>query len=295
MIEYLNVKDFVNNWKKEITKEVEKCDKRPTLTIVQMGHEPASDIYVRNKIKDCKEVGIIPDLVEVTEDFDTKSMCRLVADVESTGVMIQLPVGKGIDMSEVNLYIDPLKDVDGFTVDSPFVPATAKGIMTYLDALPSYDKNNASLMKDGASRSALVIGRSKIVGIPVAKELLSRNYTVTVAHSKTSEADSMAKKMEADLVVVAVGHPHAIDIGCCHDGCIVIDVGTNYVLGQDGRRHLMGDAYWDHKWDKWNEHGTIYSTPVPGGVGLLTRCALLQNVVDAYYLQNNARVVPFFG
>lgn len=286
MIEYLNVKDFVNNWKKEIAKEVEKCGKRPTLTIIQMGHEPASDIYVRNKIKDCKEVGIIPDLVEIAEDFDTKSMCRLVADVESTGVMVQLPVTKSIDMSEVNLYIDPLKDVDGFTIDSPFVPATAKGIMTYLDALPSYDKNNASLMKDGAGRSALVIGRSKIVGIPIAKELLSRNYTVTVAHSKTSEADSMAKKMEADLVVVAVGHPHAIDVGCCHEGCVIIDVGTNYVLGQDGRKHLMGDAYWDHKWDKWNGQRTVYSTPVPGGVGLLTRCALLQNVVDAYYLQN---------
>ena len=288
MIEYLDVKKFVEQWKKEIAQKVASCSRAPSLTIIQIGHDAASDLYVRNKLKDCKEVGIYTDSYEIPIDagIETHDLCQLVTNVETDAVIVQLPVPKEIDMAQVVDFIPAEKDVDGFTKDSPFVPATAAGIMKYLDALPSYDKNNANPMKDGAGRSALVIGRSKIVGIPIAKELLSRNYTVTVAHSKTNEADMLVKKKEADLVVVAVGHPHAIDIGCCSDGCVIIDVGTNYVLGQDGRRHLMGDTYWDHKWDKLHRQDTIYSTPVPGGVGLLTRCALLQNVVDAYYLQN---------
>jgi methylenetetrahydrofolate dehydrogenase (NADP+)/methenyltetrahydrofolate cyclohydrolase len=267
---YYDVKSFVKNWKEELRSEITigkaAGRKPPSLTIVQIGHNEASTKYVDNKIKDCKEVGIYVDLYRIPEEsgITTADLMRIVNNCETNGVIVQLPVPDSIDMNKVKESIAWEKDVDGFVDYSPYYPATPKGILAFLE----------SQNIEGAGKVALVIGRSEIVGRPVARMLLDKDWTVIQAHSK-SDTNTLNKIIsEADLIVCAVGRAHFLDASMAKKDAVIIDVGTNW----NGNK-LVGDVY-----NQDTSEARI--TPVPGGVGLLTRCALLENVVEAWNNEN---------
>lgn len=254
-----DTKQFVKEWKKMITDEVAKFERAPSLAIIQIGDVEASNRYVRNKIKDCQEVGINAQLFKLPLDITTDEVIRTIAICQSgvaafDGVMMQLPVPDQIDVKAVTAAINPEHDVDGFREDSPFYPCTPLGIMKYLEY------SNVPL--DGAD--ALVIGRSDIVGKPMAKMLTDANATVTLAHSHTRNLH--AHIVNADLIICAVGKARFLN--CYSIYKPVIDVGINFT--NEGK--LVGDCF--------NTEGRDV-TPVPGGVGLMTRAALLSNVVTA--------------
>ena len=266
---YYDVKSFVKNWKDELRSEIAigkaAGRKPPSLTIVQIGHNEASTKYVDNKIKDCKEVGIYVDLYRIPEEsgITTVDLMRIVNNCETNGVIVQLPVPDSIDMNKVKESIAWEKDVDGFVDYSPYYPATPKGILTFLE----------SQNIEGAGKVALVIGRSDIVGKPVAKMLLDKDWTVIQAHSKSDLRPLLGM---ADLVVCAVGRADFLDLAQVKEGAVVVDVGINF---KDGK--MVGDC-----WNAENAAEGVMVTPVPGGVGLLTRCALLENVVEAWNNEN---------
>ena len=267
--EYYDVKSFVKEWKAEIKKEVDdgiaSGHKRPSLTIVQIGDNPASNKYVDNKIKDCKEVGIFVDLYRVPEGsyIDQGGLNNLVYNCETDGIIIQLPVPEGLKPIDALWYTDSKKDVDGFMPGSGYVPATTLGIIKFLDSVG---------LGDGSKKNALVIGRSLIVGKPTARQLLDRNWTVEIAHSRTE--DLWRHFAGKSLIVSAVGRHGVVDLRQVPAGCTVIDVGINFVDGK-----MVGDCA--HADEALN----VKVTPVPGGVGLLTRAALLENVVKAWKAQ----------
>ena len=269
--ELLEVKDFVRNWKAELKSEVAAGRaagrKPPTLTIIQVGNNPASTKYVDNKIKDCKEVGIQVDLFRIPENsgIDQAGLEDIVYNCETNGLLIQLPLPDYLNADKALEYTTIWKDVDGFIPGSPYSPATAKGIIKFLEGRG---------LGDGSGKNALVIGRSKIVGRPVAKMLLDRNWTVTVAHSKSP--DLWQQLLGKQLIVCAVGKAEFLDLRQVPAGCTVIDVGTNFVDGK-----LVGDCF-----AHGEDNARCAVTPVPGGVGLLTRAALLENVVEAWNNQN---------
>ena len=265
---YLDVKTFVRNWKDELKSKIARMDKFPTLTIIQIGDYQASTKYVDNKIKDCNEVGIRPTLYRIPKDScpTTVQLAQIINQDESNGLIVQLPVPKELDVNKaIQAALSPERDVDGFLPDSPHNPATAQGIITYLDSLG---------MGDGTGLLALVIGRGPLAGKPTAKLLLDRNWTVVQAHSRTNvhTLDEMVAK--ADLIVCAVGRAHFLDATMAKKDAVIIDVGTNW----DGSK-LVGDVY-----NGVSSEAKV--TPVPGGVGLLTRCALLENVVKAKEIQS---------
>ena len=267
---YFDVKGFVKNWKDELRSKIAigkaAGRKPPSLTIIQIGNNEASTKYVDNKIKDCKEVGIYVDLYRIPEEsgVETADLVRIVNNCETDGVIVQLPVPKRIDINKVKSAIYWKKDVDGFLEESPYYPATPKGILAFLE----------SQNIEGSGKVALVIGRSEIVGRPVAKMLLDKDWTVIQAHSKTDAIKLHEFVKEADLIVCAVGKKEFLDAAWAKKSAVIVDVGTNW----DGNK-LVGDVF-------NQETSEARITPVPGGVGLLTRCALLDNVVEAWNNEN---------
>jgi len=255
---FISMKDFAQQWKNSLRDRVEKLDSAPLLHIIQVGNNDASTRYVNNKIKDCEEVGIEVELTRfdrnVSEDELLKFMCS--AQSLCDGLIVQLPVPKHIDEKRIQAVIKPEVDVDGFGEGSPFQPATPFGIIKYLEM------NN--FIFEG--KHAVVLGRSDIVGKPIARMLLDRDATVTVCHSHTSEATRLEMLKNADLVIAAVGRPGILDTSVLKDGAAAIDVGINFVNNK-----MVGDVISNHR-------ASVYVSPVPGGVGLLTRCALLENV-----------------
>jgi methylenetetrahydrofolate dehydrogenase (NADP+)/methenyltetrahydrofolate cyclohydrolase len=251
-----NIKEFVKLWKEKIAKRVAQLNRPVELAIVQVGNVEASNRYVRNKVKDCEEVGVIATVYKAAEDISQE---QLINDVKQMGeaydgIMVQLPLPPHIDARRVAVEaIDPAKDVDGFLEWSKFQPCTPFGIMKYLEY--------CGFPIEGSD--VVVIGRSDIVGKPMAKMLTDANATVTLCHSKTKDLES--KLSRADLIICAVGKPGFINAG--DYAAPIIDVGINFVDGK-----LVGDV------DSSLEDTNV--TPVPGGVGLLTRCALLENVIN---------------
>jgi methylenetetrahydrofolate dehydrogenase (NADP+)/methenyltetrahydrofolate cyclohydrolase len=251
-----NIKEFVKLWKEKIAKRVAQLNRPVELAIVQVGNVEASNRYVRNKVKDCEEVGIIATVYKAAEDISQE---QLISDVKQMGeaydgIMVQLPLPPHIDARRVAVEaIDPAKDVDGFLEWSKFQPCTPLGIMKYLEY--------CGFPIEGSD--VVVIGRSDIVGKPMAKMLTDANATVTLCHSKTKDLES--KLSRADLIICAVGKPGFINAG--DYVAPIVDVGINFVDGK-----LVGDV------DSSLEDTNV--TPVPGGVGLLTRCALLENVIS---------------
>ena len=246
----------------------------PGLAVILVGKDPASQIYVRNKEKACKEIGIESRVIYMEENISQDELLReintLNNDKNIHGILVQLPLPSHIDEDAVISAIDPMKDVDGFhpvTTGKLFVgqmgfePCTPKGIITLIKETG----------QDITGKHAVVIGRSNIVGKPVAIMLLRENATVTICHSKTKKLKEISKN--ADILVVAMGRPESIDDEYIKEGAIVIDVGTTRVDGK-----LKGDVVFDKA-----VHKAGWITPVPGGVGPMTITMLLKNTILAAY------------
>lgn len=231
--------------------------KKPTLAVFQIGDVEASTRYIRNKKKDCEEVGINFEWYYYPEEITTKELVQEIKDMTPyvDGLIVQMPLPDHIDVTAIKLAIDPKKDVDGFHPNSMFEPCTPFGIVKYLIDGCDYDF---------AGKNVTIFGRSDIVGKPLAKMLTDLDATVTLCHSKTR--NTWDHIPNADLIVSAVGK--AGFLNCYPIHVPVIDVGINF----DANGKLVGDCINTENRDV---------TPVPGGVGLLTRVALLENTVLA--------------
>ncbi|NVO14226.1 MAG: bifunctional methylenetetrahydrofolate dehydrogenase/methenyltetrahydrofolate cyclohydrolase FolD [Rhodoplanes sp.] len=249
----------------------------PGLAVVLVGDDPASAVYVRNKGKATAAAGMrsfehrLPATASQAEVLDV--IARLNADPAVHGILVQLPVPKQIDSLAVILAIDPRKDVDGLH------PMSAGALMTGLPGLVPCTPLGCLYMAKTvhatlAGLDAVVVGRSNLVGKPVAQLLLRENATVTMAHSKTRDLPAVCRR--ADILVAAVGKPGMIRGDWIKPGATVIDVGINRVPTQDGKSRLVGDVAFD---EAMAVAGAV--TPVPGGVGLMTVAFLLVNTVRA--------------
>ena len=233
------------------------------MVIIQLGHIPASDRYVRNKARDAAEVNIDCEITNLPETIPETDLLALLGalneDPTIIGYLVQLPLPKHISEEKVKLAIAPEKDIDGFHPLSKTVPATPLGIYNYLK-----DMNY-----DFVGKNAVVIGRSNIVGKPMAQLLLKESMNVTVLHSKTTDEDKKFYLEHADLIVVATGHMHTLTAKyALKPEAVVFDVGIN--VKEDGK--LAGDC------DK--DLPVAFQSPVPGGVGLLTRIAVIDNLIE---------------
>ena len=258
----------------------------PALAVVLVGDDPASEVYVRNKLLRAKEVGICS--LEYRLPADTSQaqvldlLAELNADASVNGVLVQLPLPAHIDEAAVIHAIDPIKDVDGFHRENVgglvqglevLTPCTPSGCMRLLH----------ETCGDLSGLHAVVIGRSNIVGKPMATLLLQANCSVSVVHSRSVDAPALCRL--ADIVVAAVGRPQLIDASWLKPGAVVIDVGINRINTETGTR-LVGDV-------DYASARTVASaiTPVPGGVGPMTIAYLLKNTLVASQLQRNKATV----
>lgn len=245
---------------------------KPSLAIIQVSGDPASDKYVQNKLKRCSEIGIIPKLFYCAPDIKQsqieETIKKLNKDPGITGIILQLPLPDHLDEHYLTNLIDPKKDVDGFTETNTgklslgqpcLIPCTPKGI---IDLLDFYD-----IPMEG--KDVLIINRSNIVGKPLAQLFLKRNATVTVAHSKTRNLKQKLK--QADIIVTGVGIPNFLRYDDFPQGATIIDVSINFVHGK-----MCGDVN-KNSYDYLQTVGNL--TPVPGGVGQSTVIALMENVV----------------
>jgi len=253
--------------------ELKKFGVEPTLAVVLVGEDKASQTYVRAKEKACNEYGIKSAAHRLSENTTQNELLALInvlnLDDSIHGILVQLPLPKHIDTNVVLAAIDPRKDVDGFHAVNVgklvsgldgFVPCTPLGVM---EILKEYGIDVAGL-------NAVVIGRSNIVGKPMANLLLNASATVTVTHSKTKNLKEICKN--ADLIVAAIGKPFFLKADMVKDGAVVVDVGINRL--DDGR--LVGDVDFEEVAPKCS-----YITPVPGGVGPMTIAMLLNNTILA--------------
>ena len=251
----------------------------PGLAVVLVGNDPASQIYVRNKQKACEEVGFRAFEYRLNENSTQEQLLDLIRvlnkDDKVHGILVQLPLPKHIDEQTVILTIAPEKDVDAFHPmnvgrimigNYEFLPCTPAGVMELIDST-GVDLNGAN---------CVVVGRSNIVGKPMAMLLLHRNATVTICHSRTRNLAEVCAG--ADILVSAVGKPHFIRADMVKDGAVVIDVGMNH----DENGELCGDVEFAEV-----EPKASYITPVPGGVGPMTITMLLKNTLHAAKLMNH--------
>jgi methylenetetrahydrofolate dehydrogenase (NADP+)/methenyltetrahydrofolate cyclohydrolase len=291
-------KAFANTWTDQLQGFISaiKSEHRvqPGLAVVLVGHDPASQVYVKNKHKKAVELGITSFQHELDADITESELLTLVKglneDATVHGILVQLPLPKHIDEQKILNAIAPEKDVDGFhpmnvgllstgNADA-FVPCTPLGCLYLLKDhfAPAFPGD----MDAGLSgKNALIIGRSNIVGKPMAQLLLQESCTVTIAHSRTK--DLPAKCQEADIVVAAVGRPEMVKGEWLKKGAVVIDVGINRIE-RDGKKKLVGDVDY-----KSAESIASAMTPVPGGVGPMTIAMLMHNTVKAALQQNNLR------
>jgi len=250
---------------------------KPGLAVVLVGEDPASQVYVRNKGRTTQAAGMASFEFRLDESTSEAELLTLIANLNEDhavhGILVQLPLPKAIDSSKVLAAIDPDKDVDGFHVVNAgrlavglpgMVPCTPLGCIILL----------REALGDLRGLHAVVVGRSNIVGKPVAQLLLQQDCTVTIAHSRTLDLPAMCRS--ADILVAAVGRPEMIKGDWIKPGACVIDVGINRIPGEGGKTRLVGDvAFGDAK----EVAGAI--TPVPGGVGPMTIACLLQNTLTA--------------
>ena len=260
----MEIKEYVALRKQALLEEVQSLPHQPHLVIIQANNNPASDAYIRGKLKDSGEIGAKATLLKfdpsISEEDLLKEIEKVNLDKDVDGLIVQLPLPDHISEEKVKSAVDPAKDVDGFHPTTKFDPCTPKGIVDYL--------TYSGFSFQGAN--AVVLGRSNIVGKPMAKMLLKKNCNVTVLHSKTTEEDKAFYIHHADLIVVAIGRLGFLDNRYEYKpSAYIVDVGIN--RGEDGKLH--GDAMKDLP--------VKLQTPVPGGVGLLTRLALIENLVIA--------------
>ena len=279
--------------REQIASIVSKGLRAPKLAVVIVGHNPASETYVANKIKACAEVGIDAERValetEITEVELLAEVERLNRDASVDGFIVQLPLPEHINESAVLSAIDYRKDVDGLTPEN--VGRTVQGLPSLVSATPRGIREllaRYDIQTEG--KHVVVIGRSNIVGKPIAMLLMQRPYlslpgmsasslgdaTVTICHSKTRDLEAICQT--ADIIIVAAGVPNLLTANMVRDGVVVIDVGINRVEDDSPRGyHLVGDVDFENVAPK-----ASFITPVPGGVGPMTIVSLLQNTLQAY-------------
>jgi methylenetetrahydrofolate dehydrogenase (NADP+)/methenyltetrahydrofolate cyclohydrolase len=254
-----------------VRERLESGRSRPHLAVVLVGHNPASETYVRGKRRDAERVGIASSDHRLPDTASTEEVLALVRslnlDPELSGILVQQPLPPQVDVTAVVSAIDPDRDVDGFhpvnagrlLLGQPGLrPCTPAGVLRMLD--------HAGI--ELAGRRAVVVGRSNIVGKPVALLLLQRNATVTICHSRTPDLGERTR--EAEVLVVAIGRPHFVKPDMVRPGAVVVDVGVTPVEGK-----LKGDV------DPAVAEVAGWITPVPGGVGLMTRAMLMANTLAA--------------
>lgn len=273
MAKILDGKLVAQKIKDEIKEYVANCPNEISLTIIQVGDNPASNTYVRNKCKACEEVGIVSEVNKLPEDIDENILKTEIAFECSLshGLMLQLPLPKGLNERKLLGYIEAEVDADCLTTQAlgefyssnnpDIAPCTAQGI---IDLLGFYD-----IPIEG--KHAVVVGRSNIVGKPVAHLLTCKNATVTLCHSKTPNLSEYTR--QADILVVAIGQPKYITADMVKDGAVVVDVGIN----RDENGKLCGDVDFDSV-----EPKASWISPVPGGVGPMTIAELLKNTIKLY-------------
>jgi methylenetetrahydrofolate dehydrogenase (NADP+)/methenyltetrahydrofolate cyclohydrolase len=284
-------------------KKLTETGMRPGLAVVLAGHSPASEIYVRGKVKSCEEVGIYSEKHRPAESISTEELLELVTGLnlrdEIDGILVQLPLPAQVDSKKILMAVDPAKDVDGFhpmnvgflsTQRPGLVPCTPAGIMEILK------RSNIPVV----GREAVVVGRSDIVGKPVAMLLINENATVTVCHSKTRDLSGVCRR--ADILVAAIGRAGMITRDFVKAGATVIDVGMNKVTNPaEFARLFAGNA---KREETFKTKGSVLVgdvhpqvaevagaiTPVPGGVGPLTIAMLMSNTVRAAKLRRGHRI-----
>ena len=257
----------------ELKEKVAQMAQKPELAVVLVGNDSASEIYVKGKIKACEEVGIVSHTYRLSENSTQSEVEELVSSLvskkEISGILIQLPLPKGLNVDKILGLIPPEKDVDGFSAvnvgklalgEQTITACTPQGIMELL----------ARYNIGAAGKRAVVVGRSKIVGRPIALLLLNADATVTICHSKTENLKEEC--LRADILIAAIGKARFITADMVKEGAVVVDVGIN--RRQDGK--LCGDVDFENVKEK-----ASYITPVPGGVGPMTIAMLLKNTVGA--------------
>ena len=268
-------KELKNAVAEEVKVVTKKYGRAPHLVVILVGEDPASQSYVKGKGRDAEEVGFKSTTIRRPADISEEELLKMIAELNADdsvdGVLVQLPLPKHIDEDRVIEAIAKEKDVDGFhpgNVASLWqklpctLPCTPKGIIKLLD--------KAGVEIEG--KKAVVIGRSNIVGLPAAKLLLDRNATVTMAHSRTKDLAKVAS--EADILVVAIGRPRFVTADMVGEGAAVIDVGVN-------RDPETGKLCGDVDFDAVSKKASVI-TPVPGGVGPMTRACLMENTLECF-------------
>lgn len=266
-------KEISKNIKEQLKQEIKTYMIKPCLAVIQIGNDPASDVYIKAKEKACNETGIYFKYIKFEETAKEIEVINKIVELNNdeyvNGILLQLPLPEKFNTEKLINYIARNKDVDGLTDinagklinnKNGIVPCTPKGIMELLNA---YDI-------EISGKNVVIVGRSNLVGKPLMSLFLNKDATVTICHSKTNNLEEFTKN--ADILVVAVGKKHLITSDMVKDGAVVIDVGIN----RDGDK-LYGDVDFTKVSKK-----ASYITPVPGGVGPMTVAMLLKNVNDIY-------------
>ena len=269
-------KEIKENVRRKVEEAVKNYGRPPHLVVILVGEDPASQSYVKGKGKDAEEVGFKSTTIRKPDTISEEELLDLIRKLNSDdnvdGILVQLPLPGHIDEDKVIETVDKSKDVDGFHPANVAAlwqkrpctfPCTPKGIIKLLD--------KAGVTIEG--KKAVVLGRSNIVGLPVSKMLLDRNATVTIAHSRTKDLAKVAS--EADILVVAIGKPRFVTEDMIKPGAAVIDVGVNRDP-ETGK--LCGDVDFEAC-----ENKASFITPVPGGVGPMTRACLMENTLECFF------------
>ena len=264
--------------KEEVSKIKETYPRLPKLVVILVGDNQASQTYVRNKERGCQYIGIESEILRHDASFSEIELLQEINDLNNDdtvdGILVQLPLPQHINEEKVLDAIVPSKDVDGFHPENvaklflgqhSLVPCTPKGMMVLLEEI-NYDL---------ASKEVVIVGRSNIVGKPVALLCLQKNATVTIAHSQTKDLKAVCSR--ADVLIAAIGKPKFFNHEYVKDGAVVLDVGIN----RDENNKLGGDVDFDDVKDKVSA-----ITPVPGGIGPMTITMLMKNTIEAFYHRN---------
>ncbi|MCK4589146.1 MAG: bifunctional methylenetetrahydrofolate dehydrogenase/methenyltetrahydrofolate cyclohydrolase FolD [Nanoarchaeota archaeon] len=280
----LDGKKIAEKIKLELKEKISRLDKKPCLAVVLVGDDPSSKVYVSMKQIACEGVGIISKEYHFSTDVKEEELVNLLkklnADSNINGILVQLPLPKHMDEYEIIKTVSPLKDVDGFHPINigrfswgrkKLIPCTPKGILRLL--------KEYNIKMEG--KDAVVVGRSNVVGKPIALLLMENNATVTVCHSKTNNLKEKTSK--ADILIVATGVPKLIKKNMVRGGAVVVDVGVSRIedLTKKKGYYLSGDVDFEEV-----KESVSYISPVPGGVGPMTVAMLMENTLEAYKSQN---------
>lgn len=282
----IHCKKLQQNILNAVKDQTAELPNEPTLAVILVGNNPASRVYVKKKMEAAQKIGINSLLIELPETASqaelTSEISKLNTAKDVNGILLQLPLPEHLDSLSAINHISPIKDVDGLTStnvgkleDMPdkLLPCTPLGILRILAA----EKINLKGLE------TVVIGRSRLVGRPIANLLAHKDATVTMCHRHTKDISAHLKT--ADLIIIAAGHPDLVQGKDLKKGSVVIDVGINPITNSDGSQSIVGDANFKSCLEKVSR-----ITPVPGGVGPMTVASLMTNTVDAYCLQHKRQL-----